>query len=126
MTFLKTLKITNALLIALMAGSLATAGCAGRNAVPILPVQATDKRLSCKNIEAEQFRIQSAIQALQTEKQSVTSYNTTIGILGFLLFPIWLALDLSTGQAADAEIAAFQQRLGRLQQLTISRDCPLA
>lgn len=92
--------------------------CAGR-APQIAPlVNASDTQLSCAQINSETKLNGERITTLSTEQSWKVGQNAVAGIIGFMAWPAWLALDFQN--AAGQEAHALSQRNQYLTAL--SRD----
>lgn len=93
--------------------------CAGR-APELTPlVQASDTKISCSDIGAETKRNTERISALATEQSWKMGQNAVAGIVGFMVWPAWLGLDLQN--AAGQEAHALSQRNEHLMALSGER-----
>jgi hypothetical protein len=82
--------------------------CAGR-APQITPVTLTsDRQLSCREIDAETKLNNERISKLATEQNWKLGQNAVAGVVGFMVWPAWLALDFQN--AAGQEAQALSQR----------------
>jgi hypothetical protein len=94
------------------------AGCAGR-APQLSPlVHAADQSLSCSQIAAETKINNERISRLAAEQNWKMGQNAVAGIVGFMVWPAWLALDFQ--DAAGKEAQSISQRNEYL--LTIAKD----
>jgi hypothetical protein len=98
--------------------------CAGR-APQLTPlVHAADTKVSCSDIDAETRRNTERISALATEQNWKMGQNAVAGIVGFMVWPAWLGLDLQN--AAGQEAYALSQRNEHLMALSGERCRPTA
>lgn len=82
--------------------------CAGR-APQLTPMTLTsDPQLSCSQIDAEAKLNNERITALATEQNWKIGQNAVAGIIGFMVWPAWLALDFQN--AAGQEAQSLSQR----------------
>jgi hypothetical protein len=103
-------------------GLLLLAGCAGREPVLAPTVEASDSRLSCRQIDAEVAEAEGRVAALAAEKSGKTGRNVAVGAVTALLF--WPALFLADlGEAERAEMANWRQRIVHLNSLKAGRGC---
>lgn len=102
--------------------AVALSGCAGR-APQITPlVQVADTQLSCAQIQAETKINNDRISELATEQGWKMGQNAVAGVVGFLVWPAWLGLDLQN--AAGKEAHALSQRNEYLNTLARDRCTP--
>jgi hypothetical protein len=102
--------------------AIALSGCAGR-APQIIPlVQVSDTQLSCTQIQSETKTNNDRISALATEQGWKMGQNAVAGVVGFLVWPAWLGLDLQ--DAAGKEAHALSQRNEYLNSLAQDRCQP--
>jgi hypothetical protein len=97
---------------------LSLTACAGR-APQIMPLTlASDTQLSCAQIDSETRLNNERMSALATEQNWKLGQNAVAGVVGFMVWPAWLALDLQN--AAGQEAQALSQRNEHL--LALARD----
>ncbi len=104
--------------------AVALSGCAGR-APQITPlVQVADTGMSCTQIQAETQSNNKRISELATEQGWKMGQNAVAGVVGFLVWPAWLGLDLQ--DAAGKEAHALSQRNEYLNTIALDRCRPAA
>lgn len=92
--------------------------CAGR-APQLTPMTlASDPKLSCNQIEAETKLNNERVEALAVEQGWKLGQNAVAGVVGFMVWPAWLALDFQN--AAGQEAQSLSQRNEYL--LALARD----
>jgi hypothetical protein len=107
---------------ALLGAALLLPACAGRDAVLEPAVEASDSRLSCRQIDAEMVEVEGKVNALAAERSGKTGWNVGVGAVTALLF--WPALFLADlGEAERAEMDAHRRRLAHLDGLKSGRGC---
>ena len=87
---------------------LSLSACAGRAPQPIQLVMVSDRQLDCDEIEAEVKRNNQKVSDLAIEQGWKMGQNAVAGIVGFMVWPAWLGLDLQ--DAVGKEAAALSQR----------------
>lgn len=102
---------------------LTLSACAGRP--PQIPplFLATDEGLTCEAIQAEAHINQAKMSDLAAEQNWKLGQNAVAGIVGFMIWPAWLGLDLQ--DAAGKEARALSQRNAYLATLAQTRCRPL-
>jgi hypothetical protein len=96
--------------------------CAGRQAIPVTPMQATDNDLACQPLQAEVVNNNAKLLQLDQEKISRQNSNLAVGLVGAVLFPPAVFL-LDMGDAPETEAAALQQRNDHLNKLAAQKGC---
>jgi hypothetical protein len=93
-------------------------GCAGRDAIPVATVQATDSQADCAQIRAEIQVNNSQLQKLADEEGLKLAQNMAAGTLGFFTLGIgWFALDAKGSAKKEGEaLSARNQYLAALAQ----------
>lgn len=92
--------------------------CAGR-APQLTPMTlASDPQLSCAQIDAEAKLNNERMETLSVEQGWKLGQNAVAGIVGFMVWPAWLALDFQN--AAGQEAQSLSQRNEYL--LAVARD----
>lgn len=101
---------------------LTVGGCAGR--APQIPplVLASDPHLSCEAIQKEAALNNEQMSALAHEQDLKLGQNVVAGVVGFMIWPAWLALDFQN--AAGREGHALSQRNQYLATLASDRCTP--
>lgn len=94
--------------------------CAGRTAYPITVHQMDDAHQSCAFLRNEIKNIETEIQRLvpQTDK---TGKNVAVGIVGLVVWPAWLFMDLSS--AEKEELHAYRMRYDHLISIYKEKNC---
>lgn len=97
-------------------------GCAGR--APQIPplVHASDRNLSCNAIQTEAALNNERMAALAVEENLKLGQNVVAGVMGFMVWPAWFALDLQN--AAGKEGHALSQRNRYLATMASDRCAP--
>lgn len=101
---------------------LSLSACAGRAPQPIPLVMVSDRQLDCDEIKAEVKRNNQKVSDLAIEQGWKMGQNAVAGIVGFMVWPAWLGLDLQ--DAAGKEAAALSQRNEYLLALARERCQP--
>lgn len=101
---------------------LVLSGCAGR--APQIPplVHASDPNLSCNAIQAEAALNNERMATLAVEENLKLGQNAIAGVVGFMVWPAWFALDFQN--AAGREGYALSQRNAYLATLASDRCSP--
>jgi hypothetical protein len=103
-------------------GVLTLSACAGR-APQLAPlVMVSDRQLDCTEIEAETRLNNQRISDLAIERGWKMGQNAVAGVMGFMIWPAWLGLDLQ--DAAGKEAASLSQRNEYLLALARERCHP--
>lgn len=98
------------------------AGCGGRAANPVSTVSATDRDMTCTELQNSIAGNEGRIAGLYAEEQRARSNNVAIGVVGGLLFwPALFALD--TRNTEQVEINALRSRNTYLTSLSSQRRC---
>lgn len=100
----------------------ALSGCAGRAPQPAPLVMVSDRQLDCGEIEAEIKLNNQRISDLAIEQGWKMGQNAVAGVVGFMIWPAWLGLDLQ--DAAGKEAKALNQRNEYLLTLAPERCRP--
>lgn len=82
--------------------------CAGRTPQPAQLVMVSDRQLDCGAVKAEIKINNQKISDLAIERGWKMGQNAAAGIVGLMIWPAWLGLDLQ--DAAGKEAAALSQR----------------
>ncbi len=101
---------------------LTLSACAGRAPQPIPLVMVSDQQLDCDEIKAEVKRNNQKVSDLAIEQGWKMGQNAVAGIVGFMVWPAWLGLDLQ--DAAGKEASALSQRNEYLLALARERCQP--
>lgn len=101
---------------------LTLSACAGRAPQPIPLVMVSDRQLDCDEIKAEVKRNNQKTSDLAIEQGWKMGQNAVAGIVGFMVWPAWLGLDLQ--DAAGKEAAALSHRNEYLLALARERCQP--
>jgi hypothetical protein len=101
---------------------LSLSGCAGRAPQPAPLVMVSDRQLDCGEIEAETKLNNQRISDLAIEQGWKMGQNAVAGVVGFMIWPAWLGLDLQ--DAAGKEAKALSQRNEYLLTLAAERCRP--
>ncbi|WP_295557447.1 hypothetical protein [uncultured Hyphomicrobium sp.] len=88
--------------------ALSLSACAGRTPQPTPLVMISDRQLDCSAIEAEIKLNNQKISDLAIEKGWKMGQNAVAGVVGFMIWPAWLGMDLQN--AAGQEATALSQR----------------
>lgn len=101
---------------------LSLSACAGRppQTAPLFMV--SDRQLDCNEIEAETKLNNQRISDLAIEQGWKMGQNAVAGVVGFMIWPAWLGLDLQ--DAAGKEAKALSQRNEYLLSLAADRCRP--
>lgn len=99
---------------------LATSGCAGHDANPVMIAQYGDDGMSCKALEIEMSDAQQQMQSLvgQTDK---TGQNVALGVAGWFLLVPWFFMDFKNGEKQEYE--SWRQRYNHLAILATEKHC---
>lgn len=102
--------------------ALCLGGCAGR--APQIPplVHASDRTLTCNAIQAETALNSEQMATLAVEENLKFGQNAVAGVVGFMVWPAWFALDFQN--AAGKEGDALSQRNAYLGALASDRCQP--
>lgn len=102
-----------------VSAAVALGGCAGR--APQIPplALATDSSLSCETIRTEAEINTDKMAGLAVEENLKLGQNAVAGVMGFMIWPAWLALDFQN--AAGKEGRALSQRNRYLAALADER-----
>ena len=107
------------LLIALFAAALP--GCRGRAANPTATIMPGDRDKDCDELEAAMSEVDGEARRLFSKHNQTDGANRGIFLIGFALPPLWLMMDVSGADQAEAE--ALQDRFAHLRQLYEKNDC---
>ncbi|WP_072396000.1 hypothetical protein [Hyphomicrobium sp. CS1GBMeth3] len=102
--------------------ALTLSACAGRIPQPTPLALASDPQLDCDAIKAETTRNNRKISDLAIEQSWKMGQNAVAGIVGFMVWPAWLGMDLQN--AAGKEAHALSQRNEYLLSLASDRCEP--
>ena len=105
-----------------LAFTVLSAGCAGRQANPVPTYLPGDEKLGCDAIAAEVTQINSHIEQLKpkTNKFGTNTLWATAGVL--LIFPFFF---MDFKDAEKIEYDAYQRRLDRLTIIAKDRGCDI-
>lgn len=101
---------------------LALSACAGRTPQPTALVMVSDTQLDCGAIKAELKINNQKISDLAIERGWKMGQNAVAGIVGLMIWPAWLGLDLQ--DAAGKEATALSQRNQYLLALAREKCMP--
>lgn len=96
--------------------------CAGRAPQPMPLMLVSDKQLDCASVETEIQANNQRISDLAIEQGWKMGQNAVAGVVGFMVWPAWLGLDLQ--DAAGKEAKALSQRNEYLLGLAQDRCRP--
>jgi hypothetical protein len=102
-----------------MAVGLALSACAGRDPHPVAVVQPQDQYSDCAMIRAEIDANNVQAQKLAEENGMKVAQNVAAGVVGVVIWPVWLAMDAKG--AAGAEADALKARQEFLLNLAVQR-----
>lgn len=102
--------------------ALSLSACAGRIPQPTPTTLASDPQLDCAAIEAETKINNQKISDLSIEQSWKMGQNAVAGIVGFMVWPAWLGMDLQN--AAGKEAHALSRRNEYLLSLASDRCAP--
>jgi hypothetical protein len=102
--------------------ALTLSACAGRIPQPTPLVLVSDQQLDCAAIRAETRLNNQKISDLAIERSWKMGQNVAAGIVGFMVWPAWLGLDLQ--DAAGKEAQALSRRNEYLLALAAERCRP--
>jgi hypothetical protein len=106
-------------LILAMAVGLALSACAGRDPHPAAVVQPQDQYSDCAMIRAEIEANNVQAQKLAEENGMKVAQNVAAGVVGVVIWPVWLAMDAKG--AAGTEADALKARQEFLSNLAVQR-----
>lgn len=112
--------ITACGIAALIFLALVLAGCAGRDANPVMSRQMGDNDMSCTAIRTEMAFIEEEINRLIPESKK-TGKNVALGVAGWFVLVPWFFMDFS--DAEKQEIHAYRQRYNTLMILGDEKGC---
>ena len=95
--------------------------CAERQPRAIAVEQPYDDRLSCIQIVSERAANRRTVASYATDRMQQNDRNA-MSVIAAPVNPLFL-MHMDTGNAASREIAAYEQRLARLDRLGQERGC---
>jgi len=99
------------------------AGCAGREANPVLSYIPGDENRSCKALTMEMAQIQAEMDKLRPKTNKFIT-NAAWATAGVLLIVPFFFMDLK--EAEKIEYDAYARRYNRLLVLAMEKDCDIA
>lgn len=111
-------------MLILLAGMILMAGCAGRDAQPVLVYQPGDENRSCEELSRRGGTIQEHIVTKKKEVKHKQTMNVVWIIGGVLILVPFFFMDLKG--AEEAELEALKQRYARLRTIAVDKGCSWA
>ncbi len=101
---------------------LLVAACEARQTTPVAMTQPGDADLTCVQVAAEIKENEAKAIELAGADMDLVSNNVAAGVVGTLVWPMFLATDLS--QSEQIQFRALRDRNANLERIYRDQECP--
>lgn len=98
------------------------AGCGGRVANPIMPMQYGDQQKNCEALAFDMANTEGEMRRL-LPKSDKTGQNVALGIAGAFFLVPWFFMDFKNAEQTEYE--AYRQRYNSLASLAMAKECDI-
>lgn len=108
-------------MVGVIALSLITSGCGGRDPHPVSLTNPSDSLMDCAGIAREFHANERQIQSVVHERANAQGKNIALGAAGIFFIPAWFFMDPKSPERV--EIDALRNRNGVLQDIARTKKC---